>query len=105
MTITKSMTIKPESARAAKLRASSLRLLLFEWERSSRNGLSGRAGEIPGLVPGRTSSYASSVLIGRGNEQRRIDVLLDAAREGMSAALVLVGEPGIGKTALLSTLL
>ena len=41
------------------------------------------------------------MLIGRGNEQRRIDVLLDAAREGMSAALVLVGEPGIGKTALL----
>ena len=41
------------------------------------------------------------MLVGRGNEQRRIDVLLDAAREGMSAALVLVGEPGIGKTALL----
>jgi predicted ATPase len=41
------------------------------------------------------------VLIGRGNEQLRIDVLLDAARKGMSAALVLVGEPGIGKTALL----
>jgi DNA-binding CsgD family transcriptional regulator/tetratricopeptide (TPR) repeat protein len=41
------------------------------------------------------------MLVGRGNEQRRIDALLDAAREGMSAALVLVGEPGIGKTALL----
>jgi DNA-binding CsgD family transcriptional regulator len=41
------------------------------------------------------------VLIGRGNEQLRIDALLDAARNGMSAALVLVGEPGIGKTALL----
>jgi DNA-binding CsgD family transcriptional regulator len=41
------------------------------------------------------------VLVGRGNEQGRIDALLDAARGGMSAALVLVGEPGIGKTALL----
>ena len=41
------------------------------------------------------------MLVGRGNEQRRIDALLDVAREGMSAALVLVGEPGIGKTALL----
>jgi DNA-binding CsgD family transcriptional regulator len=41
------------------------------------------------------------VLVARGNEQRRIGALLDAAREGMSGALVLVGEPGIGKTALL----
>lgn len=41
------------------------------------------------------------MLIARGNEQRSIDVLLDGAREGMSGALVLVGEPGIGKTALL----
>jgi DNA-binding CsgD family transcriptional regulator len=41
------------------------------------------------------------VLVGRGNERQRIDALLDRAREGTSAALVLVGEPGIGKTALL----
>jgi DNA-binding CsgD family transcriptional regulator len=70
-------------------------------ERSSRGGLRGRAGEIPGLVPGDRASYAWSVLVGRGSEQRRIDALLDAAGEGMSAALVVVGEPGIGKTALL----
>ena len=56
---------------------------------------------MPGLVPGVRASYPSSVLVGRGSEQRRIDTVLDAAREGMSAALVLVGEPGIGKTALL----
>lgn len=41
------------------------------------------------------------MLIGRGNEQRRIEALLRAARKGTSAALVLVGEPGVGKTALL----
>lgn len=41
------------------------------------------------------------VLVARRNEQRRIDVLLDGAREGISGTLMLVGEPGIGKTALL----
>ena len=41
------------------------------------------------------------MLVARGNEQRRIGALLDGARQGMSGALVLVGEPGIGKTALL----
>jgi len=41
------------------------------------------------------------VLVARTKEQRRIGVLLEGAREGMSGALVLVGEPGIGKTALL----
>ena len=45
--------------------------------------------------------YPLRVLVARGKEQLRIDALLDGAREGMSAALVLVGEPGIGKTALL----
>lgn len=69
--------------------------------RSSRGGVPGRAGEIPGLVPGVTASYVWRVLVGRSNEQRRIDVLLDSALAGSSAALVLVGEPGLGKTALL----
>ena len=41
------------------------------------------------------------MLVGRGTEQARIDALLDAARAGRSGALVLVGEPGIGKTTLL----
>ena len=40
-------------------------------------------------------------LYGRETESRRIDSLLDAARAGKSGALVLRGEPGIGKTALL----
>jgi DNA-binding CsgD family transcriptional regulator/tetratricopeptide (TPR) repeat protein len=41
------------------------------------------------------------VLVARASEQRRIDLLVGGARDGMSGALVLVGEPGIGKTALL----
>jgi hypothetical protein len=41
------------------------------------------------------------MLRGRGAEQARIDAMLAAAREGVSGALVIHGEPGIGKTALL----
>jgi DNA-binding CsgD family transcriptional regulator len=41
------------------------------------------------------------MLIGRSNECRALDVLLDGARDGRSGALVLRGEPGVGKTALL----
>jgi DNA-binding CsgD family transcriptional regulator len=41
------------------------------------------------------------VLIGRAAETERIHDLLAAAREGRSAALVLSGGPGLGKTALL----
>jgi DNA-binding CsgD family transcriptional regulator len=41
------------------------------------------------------------MLVGRAAECARIDRLLDSARQGRSGALVVVGEPGIGKTALL----
>jgi DNA-binding CsgD family transcriptional regulator len=41
-------------------------------------------------------------LAGRGAECARLDRLLADARAGQSAVLVLRGEPGIGKTALLS---
>jgi DNA-binding CsgD family transcriptional regulator len=40
-------------------------------------------------------------LFGREREQRRIEELLEHARSGESAALVVLGEPGIGKSALL----
>jgi DNA-binding CsgD family transcriptional regulator len=41
------------------------------------------------------------VLFGRTSEQRCLEELLVAARDGSSGTLVLVGDPGIGKTALL----
>ena len=41
------------------------------------------------------------MLLGRERERRHIDQALGAARSGISATLALIGEPGIGKTALL----
>ena len=41
------------------------------------------------------------MLLGRDLERRQIDQALARARSGTSATLALVGEPGIGKTALL----
>jgi DNA helicase TIP49 (TBP-interacting protein) len=41
------------------------------------------------------------MLLGREAEQRVVDEMLQKARGGRSAVLVLRGEPGIGKTALL----
>jgi DNA-binding CsgD family transcriptional regulator len=41
------------------------------------------------------------MLVGRVEERRRTGDLLEAARSGRSSSLGLVGEPGIGKTALL----
>jgi len=40
-------------------------------------------------------------LLGRGVERSRLDQILDGARRGLSGVLVLRGEPGVGKTALL----
>jgi DNA-binding CsgD family transcriptional regulator len=42
------------------------------------------------------------MLLGRERERQELDRLLATARSGRSAVLTLVGEPGIGKTALLS---
>jgi DNA-binding CsgD family transcriptional regulator len=41
------------------------------------------------------------MLLGREPERARISALLEAARASQSGALLVVGEPGIGKTALL----
>src|SRR4029453_6521544 len=41
------------------------------------------------------------VLVGRREEMRRIGALLAAGKRGRSGALVLLGGPGIGKSALL----
>ena len=40
-------------------------------------------------------------LRGRSNERARLDRLLEDVRGGGSAVLVIRGEPGVGKTALL----
>jgi DNA-binding CsgD family transcriptional regulator len=41
------------------------------------------------------------MLVGRDRERREVELALERARSGESATLALVGEPGIGKTALL----
>src|SRR5919108_1035822 len=41
------------------------------------------------------------MLVGRDRECARIDLLLERARAGTADVLVVLGEPGIGKTALL----
>src|SRR6202011_6216145 len=45
--------------------------------------------------------HARAVLAGRATECARLDQLLEEAQRGRSAVLVLRGEPGIGKSALL----
>ena len=41
------------------------------------------------------------MLLGRERERQELELVLAAARSGASVVLGLVGEPGIGKTALL----
>src|SRR6266498_5895691 len=41
------------------------------------------------------------MLVGRAREMARVAELLDGARQGRSGALVLRGDPGVGKSALL----
>jgi DNA-binding CsgD family transcriptional regulator len=48
-----------------------------------------------------TSSGAGAELLGRENECRALDELLEAVRTGRSASVVVRGEAGIGKTELL----
>jgi len=42
-------------------------------------------------------------LLGRRSETKTLDRLLEAVRAGESRVLVIRGDPGVGKTALLST--
>jgi hypothetical protein len=48
--------------------------------------------------------WRHTALLGRADECARLDGLIDAIRGGESQSLVLRGEPGIGKTALLEHL-
>src|SRR5215470_19318708 len=55
-----------------------------------------------GLLAGPLAvAYRSAMLVGRDAEQQRLDLLLRQAQAGTSGVLVLRGDPGIGKTALL----
>jgi hypothetical protein len=57
-------------------------------------------------MPGRVlESRPQSGLLGRGRERAVLDQLLADIRQGVSRALVLLGEAGIGKTALLQYLI
>lgn len=47
------------------------------------------------------AAYDHLVLYGRDSERAQIGALLEAARDSRSGVLVLRGEPGVGKTALL----
>ena len=47
------------------------------------------------------SERTATVLLGRNEECRALDSLIDAARGGWSSSLVIRGEVGVGKTALL----
>jgi len=51
------------------------------------------------FAPGR-ASYNRDMLLGREQELRELAAALSGARENRSGVLVLTGEPGIGKTAL-----
>lgn len=51
--------------------------------------------------PGSSNSTRPPLLLGRDSESSRIQRLLDRARQGCGGGLLVLGEPGIGKTALL----
>lgn len=63
----------------------------------------GRPSESEGLLAQRLvdQGYREVMLTGRGDECSRLDALLDGARNSIGGALVLRGEAGVGKTALL----
>jgi DNA-binding CsgD family transcriptional regulator/tetratricopeptide (TPR) repeat protein len=83
-----------------------------------RAGSRRRIDHIPSRIPGlrdrglrlairrprRLKAYDRSVLIGRDPETRLIEGLLEDARNGTSAALLIRGEAGMGKTAVLEQL-
>ena len=65
---------------------------------------------IPGRIPGRLRLLSRwpravpAVLLGRASEREVLDRLLENVRGGQSAVLVIRGEAGVGKTALLRPL-
>jgi DNA-binding CsgD family transcriptional regulator len=64
--------------------------------------IGGLASPLPVIHRRETPGYDSpSMLLGRSAECAALDRLLEGGRAGRSGALVLRGEPGVGKTALL----
>ena len=62
-------------------------------------------------MPGSNSGYGSpaptgppAAIVGRRAELQALDELIASVRDGMSVTLVVVGEPGVGKTTLLDHL-
>ena len=74
--------------------------------------LSRRPGTLAGIAPrssrtsaGMSGAYGPDVLHGREPEQARLAAVIDEAAAGRSASLVVSGEAGVGKSALLDDLL
>ena len=71
--------------------------------RDSCPGESGAYAVVASTIdPQLGAPWLAHLLVGRTAERARIDELLTEASQGRSGALVLVGEPGIGKSALCS---
>jgi len=64
-------------------------------------GLGGFARRSPGCSFGVGAMAIQNALRGRDEESATLDRLVEEVRSGESRALVLRGEPGVGKTALL----
>src|SRR5215469_4495564 len=67
----------------------------------SRRGNPWHRGPIPGVAVRIALSYGDPVLVGRARECGQVEDLLANAAAGVARSLVLDGDPGIGKTALL----
>ena len=67
-----------------------------------RCGPSHRFRQIPGSQAGGSTAWdRDRVLVGRAEETQRLVGLVDAVASGSSSALLVVGDPGIGKSAVL----
>ena len=73
---------------------------IFVWGRSTRTPSASNAEASRGVLPDGRAREAP-ILLGRDDERAAIGALLDGARASKSGAIVVRGEPGIGKTALL----
>src|SRR6267154_4610750 len=77
------------------------RAAVLRHPRNSASRTPGRAAAAVTTRAGREPNRRSAIWPGRRGECERLRQVLDDARSGSAAALLLTGEPGIGKTALL----